>query len=90
MSSALLLSILQVILGWMIAFVGYHHLVCASDPRTGYLKKALVIGLIAWGAWFGCVPLLGRPDSPPAIAFALLVCATLIFKGHNIQKLIGD
>jgi hypothetical protein len=79
---------LQGLTGLGIVLGGFLILCMGSDKHTPWLTKAPVIGLVAWGAWFGGLALEGKHDSLAAIALAGLVAYVLLRYGRQVRGVL--
>lgn len=79
----------QLALGLTIAAAGAVLAATSMDAHTSRLQRWPVVGLVAWGVWFGLVPLeAGRTDGPAALAMAALVAYVLVVHGRAVRDII--
>jgi drug/metabolite transporter (DMT)-like permease len=79
---------LQAVIGLAIVVGGVMLLALGVDRHSRLCQRALVCGLVVWGAWFAYLALIGRPDSPPAQAMALCVAVVLLCHGRQIRGIL--
>lgn len=80
----------QACIGLLIVVGGFLILQAGSDKGTPWPIKAPMIGLVAWGAWFGGLPLEGHHDSLAANALAGLVAYVLIRYGRQVRGILAS
>jgi hypothetical protein len=79
------LGYLQAVLGLLIMIGGLALGLAGVDDRTSCTRQFALVGLVAWAAWWACLPCVTRHhDSLPALAFGALVAWALLFRHREL------
>lgn len=83
-----LLAMVQFVIGLLIVAGGVILLAVGCDHRTRFTHRALVVGLVLWGAWFAWIGWQGHHDSPPALAMGACVACVVLCNGRQIRGIL--